>query len=195
MPLYHIFRFILILLFKIIFGLEVIGVENIPRRVGFILASNHLSNLDPLILGVACIRELNFMAKEDLFRNSFFSSLLDNVGAFPVRRDYVDVSAIKEAISRLKSGAVVLVFPEGTRGRSEDQLQVQLGVALLANKANCPILPAFITGADKAMPRGSKFIKPTKITVRFGRLLSFDKNQTYEQIANKVGDEIISLKV
>lgn len=192
MPLYHFFRLILMFLCKIFFWLEASGKANIPKDGGFILASNHVSNLDPIILGVASSRELNFMAKEGLFRNRFFGWLFYKVGAFPVKRDYADVSAFKEAISRLKKGAALVIFPEGTRNKKNNQ--VQPGIGFLSSKANCPILPAFISGADKAMPPGSKFIKPSRIKVKFGRLLKFKNNQPYELIADKVMQEIIALK-
>ena len=195
MLLYHFFRLILISLSKIFLWLEVSGRTNIPKKGGFILASNHLSNLDPMILGVACYRELNFMAKEDLFRNGFFGRLISTVGAFPVKRDYGDVSAFKEAISRLKRGCALVIFPEGTRNQNTKNVQAQPGIGLLSSKANCPILPVFISGTDKAMPPGFRFIRPAKVKVKFGRLLCFESSQPYELIASKVMQEIISLKI
>ncbi len=193
MPLYHFLRYIFIFLCKIFFGLEVEGRNNIPARGGFILASNHASNLDPLILGVAASRELNFMAKDALFKNPLFGWLLFNVGAFPVKREYADVSAMKEAIGRLKKGSALLIFPAGSRSRGNN-VQAQPGVGMLSNKASCPVVPVFISGTDKALPVGARFIKPTKIRVRFGRILSFERNAAYELIASKVMGEILSLK-
>lgn len=193
MPLYHFCRTILFFLFKVFCGLEVSGRENLPKKGAFILASNHTSNLDPMILGVASFRELNFMAKEDLFRNFLFGCLLKNVGAFPLKRDTVDISAIKEAINRLKKGAVLVIFPEGSR-RKENNAQAQSGIGMLSSKAGCPVLPAFVSGADKVMPPGSKFIFPAKIRVKFGKPLNFDHKESYEFIADKVMQEILALK-
>lgn len=194
MLLYLFSRLILIFILKVFFGLKVYGLTGIPRRGGFILASNHTSNLDPMILGVACNRPLNFMAKEDLFRSHFFGRLLLTVGAFPVKRNFVDISAIKEAINRLKNGGALVVFPEGTRSQNKDNMQGQPGIGMLSRKANCPILPAFISGADKAMPPGSRIIKPTKITVRFGSPMKFDNGSSYELIAEQTMKEIFALK-
>ncbi len=192
MPLYHFSRYILIILCKVLFSLETVGLSNIPRKGGFILASNHVSNLDPIILGVACRRELNFMAKEGLFRNFLFGKLLYNVGAFPVKREYADVSAIKEAIRRLERGSVLLIFPAGSRSKG-NSFQAQPGIGMLSSKASCPVLPVFISGTDKAMPPGAKFIKPTKIKVKFGLPLNFERSASYEIIASQVMSEIIAL--
>ncbi len=194
MWLYHFCRWILILIFKIFFGLKVSGTSNIPLGGGFILASNHTSILDPMILGAASSRELNFMAKEELFKIPFFGILLRNVGAFPLKREQSDVSAIKEAIRRLKNGNGLVVFPEGTRNKNKNNFQVQSGIGMLSSKAKCPILPAFISGADRAMPAGAKVIKPARIKVRFGRPLEFNNDVPYEHIANKVMAQILSLK-
>ncbi len=194
MLLYSFCRLVLIFLLKVFFGLRVSGLSNVPVNAGFILASNHTSNLDPMILGAACNRPLNFMAKEDLFRIPVFGRLIPIVGAFPVKRDYVDISAIREAISRLKKGRALVIFPEGTRSQNRENTQGQPGIGLLSNKSNCAILPAFISGADKALPRGSKLIRPAKISVRFGKPMRFESSLSYELVAKQVMNGIFALK-
>ena len=151
------------------------GEKNIPRKGGFILACNHVSYLDPVIFGISCPRQLNYMARESLFKNSFFGWLLARVNVFTIKRYSADIGAIKEALRRLKTGGGLLLFPEGTRssdGRIGEGLE---GVGFLVRKSNVPVIPAFIKGTQKAMPKGAKFIKPARITVVFGPAISFSE--------------------
>ncbi len=180
---------------KIIAPVTVFGKENFPPDKGVIIASNHLSNLDPVILGLASGRKLSYVAKESLFRNKLFSFLLYRVGAFPIRRDYGDVGAIKEALRRLKKRGRIVVFPEGTRKSQSGPKKVQPGVGLLAVKGDAVIVPAYIRGSDKVMAPGSNIIKPGRITVTFGTPLPYIREDSYLKIAEKVMQSIHSLSV
>ncbi len=151
------------------------GEKNIPKKGGFILACNHVSYLDPVIFGISCPRPLNFMARESLFDNRVFGWLLARVNVFPIKRYSADIGAIKEALRRLKIGSGILLFPEGTRssdGRIGEGLE---GVGFLARKSNAPVIPAFIKGTQKAMPKGAKFVKPARLTVVFGPAIRFSE--------------------
>lgn len=171
--IYSISRALILIFLKILFRLDAKGIENVPRQGGFILASNHASNLDPLALGAALPRKLNFMAKDSLFKNPLLRWWLLNVGAFPVKRESADISALREAMRRIKDGNGLLLFPEGTR-RSDGTLEMpQGGIGFLAYKLNVPVIPAFISGTQRALPRGSRFIRPVKVSVHFGKPRSF----------------------
>ena len=179
---------------KLLFPVKVHGLKNIPSRGGFILASNHLSNLDPMLLGIASGRRLNYLAKESLFKNWFFSFFLYQVGAFPIKRGSSDVGAIKEALKRLKRGGGMVIFPEGTRRKTKDGTKsVQPGIGLVAAKSGVPVIPAFILNSEKVMPTGSKFIKPARITVSFGKPAQYSMSQSYYDVAQNIMDEIDSL--
>lgn len=172
---------------KILFPIKVSGKCNIPRRGGFILASNHLSFLDPVVLAVACPRRLNFMARYDLFSNPLFSWLIRSVGAFPVRRNSADRQALKEAMRRVKNGGALLLFPEGSRRSAQEQSHdVEAGIGFLASKLNVPVIPALIKGTDKAMPKGAKFIKPEKVHVYFGKEICVERGMSYYDIAHLI---------
>lgn len=188
--LYRILRSIAILLFKVLFQIKVSGKKYIPKKGGFILASNHLSYLDPISLGVACPRRLNFMAKRELFCNSLFSRLLTAVGAFPLKRDSADKSALKEAIHRLKNGNALVLFPEGSRGFEDMSPEPQPGIGFLAARVDVPVIPAFIKGTDKALPKGAKFIRPKNISVYFGKQISIERRMPYKTIALMVMEEV-----
>lgn len=183
--LYFIGRFIFFIIFKCLFRFKAYGQENIPKHSGFIIASNHESNLDPILLGVASPRAINFMAKEELFRNKFFGFILRRVNAFAVRRGIADLGSIKEAVRRLKNSSGLLLFPQGGRREDVDVEDVRAGVGLIAQKANVPIVPVFIEGSREAMPKGSRFPRRSRVSVYFGPLISPKPYQEYGQIAKE----------
>ena len=181
------------LISKILFPIRVYGRENLPQQNGFIIATNHLSNLDPMIVGLASGRRLGYVAKESLFKNKFFSFILYQVGAFPIKRDSADIGAIKEAIRRLKAGENIVIFPEGTRKTKDGEKKVQAGVGLLAAKSGSMIIPAFIKDSDKVLAAGARFIKPGRISVVFGKPSAFASQDSYDSIAHKTMQEINAL--
>lgn len=191
---YYIGRFIFFVLFKTLFGFRVYGKENIPKKGGFIIASNHASNLDPGIIGSAIPRVLSFMAKEELFRNKIFGWILWKVHAFPVKRGGADLFSIKEAIKRLKNGSGILLFPQGGRRDSIAASEVKGGVGFLASKADVPVIPAFIFGSSDALPRGRKtpnFFKP--INVYFASALIYRDSQGYPEFSQSIMSAIEAL--
>lgn len=188
--LYWVFRFICWLVVGPVCRIKAYGKENLPEKGGFILASNHVSNLDPVALGVACPRALNYMAKHELFSNPLASWVLYHSNAFPLKRDTADLSAIKEAIRRVKAGSGLLLFPQGTRVADLDDRTPQPGVGFLAAKLDAPVIPAFVKGTSDALPKGAKFIRPKKISIYFGPQISVERGLPYEQIASMVMDNI-----
>jgi len=186
--LYSILRLLALWILKVFFRMEIKGKENIPLRGSFILASNHVSYLDPIVLGAACTRRVNFMARDNLFYNPLFSWLLRNVAAFPVKRNSADIWAIKEAVSRLRQAQGLVIFPEGSRQIGELSKDIQPGVGFLVVKSNSAIIPAFIKGTDLAWPKGAKFIRPKKITVTFGQKILMERSEShnYQDIANRI---------
>ncbi len=171
-------------------SVHVAGKENIPEKGGFILASNHLSFLDPVVLACVCPRKLNFMAKEELFKIPVVSQFIRSVGAFPVKRNSADLSAIKEALKRVKSGEGLLLFPEGRRGQESEVIEAQAGVGFLAAKSNVPVIPVYVSGTEKALPKGAKFLKRSKISVRFGKQISLERRMPYQELAEVIMESI-----
>ena len=159
----------------------------------FIIASNHLSNLDPMIIGLCFRRQLSYVAKESLFKKKFFAFILHKVGAFPIKRDSSDFRALRETLRRLKNGSPVVVFPEGTRRKSGDTARahkVHDGIGFMAIKSGLPVLPVNIKGSDKVMPSGAKFFKRHPVTVSFGPAMTFSKHLSYSEIAEKIMEGI-----
>ncbi len=155
------------------------------------MASNHVSYLDPLAIGSVCPQRLNYMARHDLFNNPMLSWLLRQYHVFPVKRNYADISALKEAMARVKNGGGLLLFPEGTRsqdGRLSNN--VDAGIGFLAAKLPVPVIPVFVKGTENALPKGAKFIFPTKVTVYFGKQIQIERRMPYQDIAQLVMESV-----
>lgn len=138
------------------FGVRCFGRENVPACGGALLASNHQSFLDPMVAGLGLSREVNYMARDSLFRNWAFRWLIRSLNAFAVKRHTADLGAIKESLRRLKKGQLVLLFGEGTRTRDGLIAPLQAGIAMLARKAQVPVIPVVIDGAFELWPRNHK---------------------------------------
>ena len=177
---------------KFLCPLTVEGASHIPPDGNFIFASNHLSNLDPVILGVAVGRrhKLHFMAKDSLFKGKILSAAMASLGAFPVRRTISDVRAIRNALKRLKRGQTIAIFPEGTRRFIEGAKNIQPGIGLLARKSQVPVVPVLISGSEKVLPPGARMFRPGRIQVLFGHPKRYPPGLSHAAIATDVVDTI-----
>ena len=199
--LYNIAYNLLFLLARWLFKLEIIGQNHVPKKTGVLIVSNHISYLDPLFLGTAVGRELNFMARESLFRNRFFGTLIREVNAFPVKRGQPDRTALKKALSLMKEKEALLIFPEGTRGTGDKMRKPRQGAGFIAYWADCPVIPAYIKGTEIALPRNAKKVRLTKVVVAFGKPIDINKfknvsnrRRAYSLIAQEIIDKIALLK-
>ena len=156
--LYNIAKCICWIIFKLIFRLKITGQEDIPQDGPFIIVANHSSLLDPVILGVSIKPKIIFVAAAYLFEIHWLGYLLRKANAIPVQREN-DIKAIKQALKILQAGGVLGIFPEGGIDRQKNNLPIRAGAAYLAAKIGVPIVPIRIKGADKALPRGAKFIR------------------------------------
>jgi len=164
----------------------------IPRKGSFILASNHISNLDPVLLGICSVRRMNFMAKIELFKGAL-GFFLTNLGAFPVKRGEADFGAMREALRRLKIGRAVLIFVEGTRRIGNEPTKAQAGVGFLAMKSKVPIVPVYVQGTNKVMAPGTKFFNRGPVSAVFGEPFFVNDAPTYEEASQRILDKIYAL--
>lgn len=166
--IYTLVKNLLRMFFMVVLRLHIEGTENIPKDGPLVIASNHLSLLDPPVLGTAATRKVHFMAKQELFV-PILGTIYKMLGAFPVRRGGADRAAIKHGIEILQSEKVLAIFPEGTRSKTGKLGKAEPGALMMASKVKAPIVPACVIGTDyKRYGR----IWP-KVTVRFGKPIYF----------------------
>lgn len=170
----------------LIFHYRVWGREHVPRRGGALLVSNHQSFFDPVLVAVGLPRQVHYMARESLFHQRAFAWLIRSLNAFPLRREGVDVGAMREAVSRLRRGELVLVFPEGTRTVDGDIQPLRRGVELLARQGRAPIIPLVIDGAYEAWPRHRRLPHPGRIHVLFGAAFGLEEREVTGSLAERL---------
>jgi len=184
------------ILLRVCFRLRVRGRENFPAKGGFILAGNHVSYLDPGAFGGPCPRDLYYMARDTLFRGRFYGWFLKKIHAFPLRRRAADFEAIRKGIKILMTGGGLLIFPEGTRRVGEHSGRAFAGVGFLARKAGVPVIPAYVSGTQDAMPKGVKWPRLRPVQVTYGKPIpppSGDGTSDLDH-SRKVMDAILVLK-
>jgi 1-acyl-sn-glycerol-3-phosphate acyltransferase len=145
---------------------RVVDADKVPAAGPVILACNHVSYFDPPALGVASPRPVTYMAKRELFSLPVLGPVISWLGAFPVDRSRGDVAAIRSAIGLLERGAVLGIFPEGTRNK-DGKGKAQMGVALLASLSGSSVVPAYIDGSGGVR-------RFERITVAFGDPVRFE---------------------
>ncbi len=139
-------RFLVRIYMRCLYKIKIEGLENIPKDEGVILAPNHISNLDPLLVVGFCPIRMKMMAKAELFKNKLIGAFFKSIGAFPINRGDADITAIKTALRYLKNEELLLVFPHGTRIKQGEDIPIKEGVVLIALKAKKNIVPAYISG-------------------------------------------------
>jgi len=162
--LYKIIRPIITPLFKIIFTPKIIGIENIPKNEKIILAGNHTSILDCLLLISCNKRNIHFLAKNELFKGPK-KIIFSNMGLIPVDRSKKNPNALKEAYEYLNNNKVIGIFPEGTTEKGRGLLPFKIGAVKMAKQTNSEIVPFIITGKYKLFSKNLqiKFLNPIKI--------------------------------
>ena len=181
-----IFRFAL----RVFFKLEIQGADCFPKTGPFILASNHVSFLDPHTVASCSPRKLAIIARDDLFDNKILGFYMRRVGVISLKRDSADIGALKQALAILKTSPLLL-FPQG--GRMSDLGKAKAGIGFLCRKASVPVIAARVYGTDVILPKGARFFRRGKIKVIFSKVDNIEKNDTNEGIASKVMEKIKSL--
>ncbi len=175
------------------FRLQTDGIENIPKSGGVILAPNHPSDLDSIILGTAINRQLHTMGKEELFRRKFAAFILKKINAFPVKREKFDRASLRCALKILKDGNVIDMYPEGTVSKDGTLQEPKLGTAFIALQSKTPVIPVAIIGSYSVMSKGMRFPRPRKVVVKFGEPIFFD--EYYDKPHKKEILKILSTRI
>jgi 1-acyl-sn-glycerol-3-phosphate acyltransferase len=190
-PLYRFSRSLLRTLFRLFNRWEVSGQEHVPESGGLLLIANHTSYADPPIVGAACPRPVNFMAKAELFQIPLLAGFIRRTHAFPVQRGSGDRAALRRAVRLLRDGKVVLIFPEGARSSDGRLKGLEIGAAFIALSGQAQVVPIAIVGADRLLPRGKPILLPAKLRVRFGPALDLSRfrgRRPTRQVLQQVAD-------
>ena len=186
---YYVAIFLVRVWYAIMFRVEIIGRENIPKEGNGVLCSNHYSNYDPISTAIYLDRLPHYIGKKELFRNKLFSWVLDKLGVFPIDRTVsMDMKAVKTAIKLLKEGELVGIFAEGRRVKEGEDVAAKAGVALFAMKGNAPVIPCAISG---------QYTFRSKITIRYGEPLTLDEFRDQKLTTELMGEitKVIMAKV
>lgn len=155
-----------------IFNIRCHGRDKVPPAGGGLVLSNHQSNLDPVIVGLACDRRLNYVARKSLFRFTPFRWLILSLDAIPIDREGLGLEGLKETLRRLKRGEMVLLFPEGTRSPDGEVHSIKPGFCAVARRAGVPIVPVAMDGSFDSWPRWRLLPRRAVIHVQFGDPIS-----------------------
>ncbi|MBR5321283.1 MAG: 1-acyl-sn-glycerol-3-phosphate acyltransferase [Clostridia bacterium] len=179
---------------KTYYKVEYIGLENIERNDGFIIAPNHITEFDPLLIAMASKRLFYYIGKYELFKNPILAKAITGLNGFPVMRGKGDMRAINYAVELIRRGEVLCIFPEGTRSVDGTPKTAKSGVGYIARHSKCDVIPTSIYMENKDK-------KGSKVTVKFGEPIRYDdmgftvggKTSENKRVAKRVMDEITRL--
>lgn len=176
------------------YKVEYIGLENIEHSGGFIIAPNHVTEFDPLLIAMASKRLFYYIAKYELFKNPLLAKAIIGLNGFPIMRGKGDMRAINYAVELVRRGEVLCIFPEGTRSADGVPHEAKSGVGYIARHACADIVPTAIFMEDKDK-------KGSRVVVKFGEPIHYSdmgftdggKTSENKRVAKRVMDEIIRL--
>jgi len=183
------------------FRWRVYGAEHVPLKGGVILASNHASFLDPPLVGSALPRDINYLARESLFRFPGVGALLRSWNSVPVDREGGGAKGLKIILDRLLSGGAIILFPEGTRTKDGQLQPARSGIGLTVIKSTAPVVPVRVFGTFEAYGKHHKFPRPHRVVVKYGRPMTFEALRAEAKACDKprlkgiyqqVADEIMA---
>lgn len=194
--MYMFFRKLVEIWFKHLkYKMTVLNPENIPpQKGGFIVASNHLTYSDPPVIAAVFKGRFSFMAKSELFKNKLFAWLITRCGAFPVVRGAKDGEAIERAVNDIEKNRIFVIFPEGTRSKDGVIARAKSGVALIAGKANAPVVPVCIMYGASGKKRDctvavGETISPEEIAIE-----DITDRKRIKAVASLITDNICALQ-
>ncbi|MDP9292365.1 MAG: 1-acyl-sn-glycerol-3-phosphate acyltransferase [Verrucomicrobiota bacterium] len=184
------------------FSFRVVNRERIIEEGGVILAMNHQSYLDPPLAGIACKRDIYFLARKTLLQWPILGPIFPKINVVPVDQERADMSALKTVIKLVRAGHCTVVFPEGGRTRDGQLQPAQPGLGLIIAKTLAPVVPMRIFGAFEAYPIGAKYPKPHPITIVVGHPIRFGSadiaghgRELYQRLSDRVMASIAAIEL
>jgi 1-acyl-sn-glycerol-3-phosphate acyltransferase len=187
--------------FALYFRWRVFNPERVPITGPVILASNHASYIDPPLVGAGVRRQINYLARDSIFRIPILAAILRSWDVVPVDRDGGTGRGLKEILTRLEQGGAIILFPEGTRSRHGELNPARSGIGLTVIKSNAPVVPARVFGTHDAYGPHRRLPRPRRVMVKYGQPLLFQAQraeaatctkQRVKEIYQQVADEIMS---
>ena len=195
------------LVYKFYFGWRVYNAERVPLKGPVILACNHASFLDPMLVGAALKRDINYLARETLFDFPVVGWVLRQWNSVPVDREGGGAKGLKAILDRLLNGGGIILFPEGTRSRDGQLQSARSGVGLTVIKSDAPVVPARVFGTYQAYGRNMRIPRPRRVGVKFGEPMLFEQlraeartctrprlKEIYQQVADEIMAAIAKLE-
>jgi 1-acyl-sn-glycerol-3-phosphate acyltransferase len=196
---YRAFYFVLVPLLKAYWRTGFTGRENVPKSGGVIIASNHRSAMDPVIVISGFWRPIHWLARVDLVVTKKIAWFFKAAAVIPVNRESPQQESIDAAVECIRGGGIFGVFPEGTRSRDGNLHKGYTGVARIAAATGVPVIPTAIMNSWKSMPKGAKLPRPAKCHVRFGAPMHFtmlpgeDEKVAFRRFTDQVTQAIAGL--
>ncbi len=182
---YKIIRPILKVFIYFVYKVEVVGLENIPKKGGVVLAGNHTNDLDSIMLIGVCPRQVHFLAKDSLFKG-YTKPFLVGCGAVPVNRSIHDKDALVKAKETLKKDLCIGIFPEGTINRTDDVIMpFKIGAVKMTSDTDSTLVPFIITG------KYEKFKKNIRVEFFKGRKISNDLDKENAKLMKEISKGLI----
>ncbi|HXJ38974.1 MAG TPA: lysophospholipid acyltransferase family protein [Bryobacteraceae bacterium] len=195
------------LVYKFYFGWRVYNAERVPLKGPVILACNHASFLDPMLVGAALKRDINYLARETLFDFPVVGWVLRQWNSVPVDREGGGAKGLKAILDRLLNGGGIILFPEGTRSRDGQLQGARSGIGLTVIKSDAPVVPARVFGTYQAYGRNMRIPRPRRVGVKFGEPMLFEQlraeartctrprlKEIYQQVADEIMAAIAKLE-
>lgn len=186
---------------KTLFSFKVVNRERIIEEGGCILAMNHESYIDPPLAGIACKRELFYLARKSLLKWPIMGQIFPHMNVIPVDQERADMSALKTVIKHIRAGEATVIFPEGSRTPDGTLQPAQPGLGLVIAKTLAPVVPMRIFGAHKAFPMGGKPRPFTPVTIVVGEPMYFTKDdlvgegrELYQGLSERVMERIAAIQ-
>jgi 1-acyl-sn-glycerol-3-phosphate acyltransferase len=184
--IYFAFRFLFRYLFVAFFDYRAFGVRNVPPAGGVVLAPNHQSFFDPILVGLPLRRCISYAGRDSLFRNPIVRWALQSVGGVPVSRDAFAAGDFKRLVHVVEEGGALVLFPEGTRTRDGARGKPRRGFALVAERASVPVVPVLIHGANEAWPRDRKLFRRRRLRVLYGEAIDPSESLSADALTDRV---------
>lgn len=184
-PVYYVGWRLFRVIYAAYFRWRVYNAERVPLSGPVILASNHASFIDPPLVGSGLHRDINYLARESLFRFPGIGWLLRQWNSVPVDRDGGGAKGLKAILDRLLAGGAIILFPEGTRTRNGKLQPARSGIGLIVIKSDAVVIPVRVFGTFEAYGRHMKIPLPRSVAVKYGQPMRFEKLRAEAKICSK----------